>query len=250
MKRKGYAFVEFAVLISITVVVASALIVYLVNNSNNVKFKPMYLKVISTLNSASLMAKAQGDASYATTLDLCPAEVEDVKNQKFDNSNSFCTIFNEVLLDAEYIGMVKDIKYTKKNAVLPYRLKKRDILPEDYMNYNAYQLKDGTIIAFHRFARSCELPNGIPLYNEGTGFYSGPGIDLRYCIGFIDVNGPQPPNREVTCKKGKNVMGELSDCVVNMRANAIADVYPVVFYNDTVEPLTSASKFVLMNSKK
>ena len=69
------------------------------------------------------------------------------------------------------------------------------------------------------------------------------------CYGLIDVNGVSLPNKEVTCSKGTNRIYAMNsgDCVVNFKS--IGDIFPVVFYKDTVEPISSAGWYIYRNAK-
>ncbi|MBP3923879.1 type II secretion system protein [bacterium] len=57
------------------------------------------------------------------------------------------------------------------------------------------------------------------------------------CKGFIDVNGIKPPNKVVKCDEGDDD----TNCVVK----SPTDVYPVVFYDQTIAPNSPAARAVL-----
>ena len=52
---------------------------------------------------------------------------------------------------------------------------------------------------------------------------------LEKCTGFIDVNGLKGPNKIVTCNDGE---GNSDNCQVTNPT----DIYPVVYFDQTVEP--------------
>lgn len=65
----------------------------------------------------------------------------------------------------------------------------------------------------------------------------------KLCPGFIDVNGAKGPNKTVTCD-GKTVdqyNASISDCTVT----SPTDIYPVVYYDQTIIPSTDAARAVL-----
>lgn len=78
------------------------------------------------------------------------------------------------------------------------------------------------------------------------------------CFGYLDVNGPQGPNKVISCSTGKNAyIGQygqkanaellMASCTVN--AKDITDIYPVLFYGSTVKPASLAAKAVLYSQK-
>lgn len=107
----------------------------------------------------------------------------------------------------------------------------------------AYQLADGSIVAFSPSAYSCELPVGQPLTNEYI------KTKLWNCIGFIDVNGTTLPNKEVTCSSGINSIDPGSNCVVKNDSKHMTDIFPVIFHDSTVEPASGAALYVLKTAK-
>ena len=60
----------------------------------------------------------------------------------------------------------------------------------------------------------------------------------QVCYGYIDVNGTKAPNRVVKCDGGA---GTDSDCQIK----SPTDVYPVIFYDQTVLPNSVAARAVL-----
>ena len=63
-------------------------------------------------------------------------------------------------------------------------------------------------------------------------------VNLTNCKGFIDVNGEKNPNKVVKCENGGN---SDDNCTVTNPT----DVYPVVFYDQTVLPNSAAGRKVL-----
>lgn len=79
-------------------------------------------------------------------------------------------------------------------------------------------------------------------------------LETNPCYGYIDVNGPEGPNRMVACSEGedsfitsysKNALPGmmLGNCTV--KAGDVTDIYPVLFYNNVVKPASWAAKSVL-----
>ena len=112
-----------------------------------------------------------------------------------------------------------------------------------------------------------QLCNGRSLanggFNQGRMFMLEDGSVFTYdpaqtyctesnpCYGYIDVNGPKPPNRVIACSVGEDSYipsygrnGDealmLGTCEV--KAQNITDIFPVLFYNQVVKPATWAAK--------
>lgn len=102
-------------------------------------------------------------------------------------------------------------------------------------------------------------------FNQGRMFMLEDGMVFTYdpaqaycfesnpCYGYIDINGPEGPNRVISCSEGEDsfittygrnaVPGMLfADCTVN--TSDISDIYPVLFYNNVVKPASWAAKSV------
>ena len=102
-------------------------------------------------------------------------------------------------------------------------------------------MADGSLLVFNGEANNCSKGIGT-----STSAYAAANTS---CTGFIDVNGTTLPNREVAC--GGEVATAIADgtCEVPNDANHMTDIYPVVFHDATVEPLTNAARYVLTTSK-
>lgn len=61
----------------------------------------------------------------------------------------------------------------------------------------------------------------------------------KKCLGYIDVNGIKGPNKAVACDSGSNTNSK--PCTVTNPT----DIYPVVFFDQSVLPATEAAKTVL-----
>ena len=248
MKKSGFAFLEMAVPIAIAIAVISAFLVYLLTHSNNAKFKPMYVKNMATLNQMASMARVQPGYDFAELEAPCTTNDENADNID-DSKHTLCHIIENTLKDATGLGTLSNITYKRNNKTLKYTIT-TDLLDDSYKDFLVYLFKDGTYLAINKEARNCELPIAQSLYDEeNKSIYKHGNIDLQKCIGFIDLNGPLPPNKEAFCSSGKNIIGDNNECVVDMRQNKIADVYPIVFYNTQVVPLTAAARKAFLASK-
>lgn len=67
--------------------------------------------------------------------------------------------------------------------------------------------------------------------------------DKERCKGYIDVNGLKGPNKVVKCdsKTAAEYNATVDDCIVT----SPTDIYPVVFFDQSVLPSTDAARAVL-----
>ena len=236
-KKFGFTLAEVLITLGIIGVVAAMTIPTLISNTNSAKFKSQYKKTLSTLNQAALMGTAQYDLDYASLTDECGGGTD-----KPDVKASMCALINGTLSGATYYATAGAMKvpgtttsYTIKSA--PSTIPAADMV--------AYQLADGSVVAFNKSIKSCTL---------------APGDDITTalpstCYGFIDVNGPTLPNKEVVCKGSGDTAGtatkasSVGNCIVRNNAADMGDIFPIAFHDGTVEPITDAARYVLNQSK-
>ena len=234
-KKFGFTLAEVLITLGIIGVVAAMTIPTLISNTNSAKFKSQYKKTLSTLNQAALMGTAQYDLDYASLTTNCNAT--NGGTEKPDVTASMCALINGTLSGATFHGVVTNMKIPGSTAA--YAIKSAPSgVPKETMY--AYQLADGSVVAFDPGLKSCTLAPGDPI------------TDLAdTCQGFIDVNGPTLPNKEVACGGGGSTAkaSTVGDCIVRNNAADMGDIFPVVFHDGTVEPITNAARYVLNQSK-
>jgi type II secretory pathway pseudopilin PulG len=253
-KRIAFTLAEVLITLGIIGVVAAMTIPTLIANTNGAKFKSQFKKTLSTLNQAGLMAQAQYDYDFAGTDSVCSTTVEAAAAEHPESVMTFCSILNGTLTGQTFVGSVSSLKRNANGSSVNYEIN----YPAGYSgvlkganlaDYNAYILADGSIVAFNKNAKACELPIGTKIDNTSL-----TGI-LANCQGFIDVNGPTLPNREVTCSapgtSANSATTRFGDtaCVVKEDANHMTDIFPIVFYNATVGPGSNAVQAVMTKSK-
>ena len=256
-KRFGFTLAEVLITLGIIGVVAAMTIPTLISNTNGAKFRSQFKKTLSTLNQAGLMAQAQYDFDFAGTTAKCSDSVggKTYAGHHPDSAMSFCAILNGTLTGQTLYPVLSGdngIKRNNNGTAVNYELVLRDEIPENYTNYVAYTLADGSIVAFDPDAQGCELPVGQQLTGVVISGLGGEGVaDLSSCGGFIDVNGATLPNKEVTCSDPTVITDSnvQTPCVVKNDANHMTDVFPVVFHDATVEPASNAAKYILTTSK-
>jgi prepilin-type N-terminal cleavage/methylation domain-containing protein len=250
-KRAAFTLAEVLITLGIIGVVAAMTIPNLMANINGSKFRSQFKKAISTLNQAGRMSLAQYEYSFG---DIQDGESLDCKSAHPEVEMSICAIINGTLTGQTFVGSVSSLKRNANGSSVNYEIN----YPAGYSgvlkganlaDYNAYILADGSIVAFNKNAKACELPIGTKVDNTSL-----TGI-LANCQGFIDVNGPTLPNREVTCSapgtSANSATTRFGDtaCVVKEDANHMTDIFPIVFYNATVGPGSNAVQAVMTKSK-
>ena len=258
-KRFGFTLAEVLITLGIIGVVAAMTIPTLIANTNSAKFRSQFKKTLSTLNQAGLMAQAQYDFDYSGTDTACTAASGGTENP--ENVMSFCSLLNGTLTGHTYVGKPSNLKRANSGnkggkdgagaGETAYSLKGyADSLgaTPSMDKYLAYQLADGSIVAFPAEAKGCTLELGQVV--DKTALSTG---SLKGCVGFIDVNGTTLPNKEVACGKSATDLSASkaveTPCTVKNDAKHMTDVFPVVFHDATVEPASDAAKYVLTSSK-
>ena len=231
-KRFGFTLAEVLITLGIIGVVAAMTIPTLISNTNSAKFKSQYKKTLSTLNQAALMATAQYDLDYASLTTACATGGD----EKPDVTASMCALINGTLSGATYYASAGAMKIPGSTAA--YTINASPVVANTTMV--AYQLADGSVVAFDGGISSCTLEIGGDIAAD---------LDAK-CRGFIDVNGPTLPNKEVRCSDAAGaIASSVGDCIVRNNAADMGDIFPVVFHDGTVEPLTDAARYVLNQAK-
>ena len=247
IKRYGFTLAEILITIGIIGVVSALTIPTLANNIRAHQFRQKLKKTVSTLSNSARMSEAQYGFDYAGINAQCGA---DGGNEKPESVQTICSLLNGTLAGATYYNKASDIKMTKANNILNYNttISYSAILANGGNNLNrfhAYVLPDGIIVAFVNILglyNPCSLPAGEVLKDGYV------GIGLNDCYGFIDVNGVNLPNKEVSCSSGQNSLAQ-NTCIVKNDNEHMTDIYPIRFHDGVVEPATAAGRYVLKTAK-
>ncbi len=251
--KSGFTLAEVLITLGIIGVVAAMTIPTLIANTNSSKFSSQYKKTLSSLNQAALMATAHHDSDFGTLSDSCKGQkgAEAKTDSLNDGQNSICGLFNATLSGATYNPVITALKANNK----AYSLveiggadKTNVTLSAD--NAVGYTLADGSLIVVPYNLKECTHESAVTrtvLITQRSNTAAG----LKGCIGYIDVNGPTLPNKEVICandtatSKTNTKLEPEKICSVPKDTAHMNDVYPVVFHDQTVEPATNAAKGVL-----
>ena len=227
MKKYAFTLAEIMITIGIIGVVAAITIPLLMQNSNSKKFTTQFKKSLSTLNQAAIGAQAQYDLDYSLLTQIND-DATCKSNTLAGGQYNFCGLFNNTLAGQTYLGKYGNVKGA--NLFSPYSA---DMTSFSIENFLFFSFADGAIVAFNPNAKGCGIGVGQTLTNEKL------TNNLANCIGFIDVNGTTPPNKEVQCAEVPTIIVANKTCRVTN--GSMGDIFPVVFHDGAVEPATNAS---------
>lgn len=243
--RKAFTLAEVLITLGIIGVVAAMTIPTLIANSRGQQYRSRLKKTISTLSQSARMSQSQYDFDFSGLEGACTS------NGALDNPENvqtICALLNGTLTGATYVNRLSDLKIRDSKN---YSINSSYLRALGYPNatdYRGYILSDGTIFAFYTSlgaTNACSMPLGETLKSA---YLTGHDFTLSDCVGFIDVNGVQLPNTEVSCSSGANSL-DSSTCVVKNDSKYLTDIYPVRLHDGIVEPATAAGRYVLRTAK-
>ena len=217
----AFTLAEVLITLGIIGVVAAMTIPNLMTNIQGARTRTQFKKAISTLNQAVRLNIANYDWDFSN---ISNADCTATDNP--EESNSYCALFNASLTGETFLGNLDNVNYPKFYDNWNYKFSSSG-------NYIAYQLQDGMIFAFQGHDGNCSK----------TG---------SRCMGFIDVNGTQLPNKQIECDDATKTKGFWQDgyepCTVKIKAGT-GDIFDIVFQDGTVVPATNAASYILNTSK-
>lgn len=240
MKKGAFTLAEVLITLGIIGIVAAMTIPTLLANTRSQQYRSRFKKAVSTLSQAARLSQSLYGFDYAGLNTECGT------NDHPDSVQSICALLNGTLSGMTYFPDASQIPM--KNSDKKYSIDSPYINQYSTANMStvrAYVLSDGVIVGFHRQlgVYPCELKTGVILKDV----YRDTG-SMSKCYGFIDVNGTDLPNKEVSCSSGENTLSK-NTCVVKNDAEHMTDVYPVRFHDGIVVPATAAARYVLNSAK-
>lgn len=234
----AFALAEVLIVIGIIYIIMAMVIPPLAMKYRSTMFKTKFKKAVSVLSQAALKNEAEYGFNYAGVGGHWGGEETDPEIKEILLKNI------ADLNEADY----KYITFSDKSTELLkgkdyYTVKQSTEVKADFAGddlYGVYVLPDGTnvILPSDLYAGLCHQ-NTV---NFADWWYDG--ADAYTCGGYIDVNGPKPPNEEVSCTKGTTSYNLNEPCTVD--DNQIGDVFPIVFHDNMVEPATNAARAVFL----
>lgn len=243
--KKAFTLAEVLITLGIIGVVAAMTIPTLIANTRGAQYRSRLKKAISTISQAAKMSQAQYGFDFSGLDGACSSNGA---QDNPENVQTICALLNGTLTGATYVNSLSDLKV---NSTKNYSFTSNYLKGLGYVNassYHAYILSDGTLFAFYKglgASNACSMPLGETL--KGS-YPTGADFTLSDCVGFIDVNGAQLPNTEVSCSSGTNSLSS-STCVVKNDIKYMTDIFPFRLHDGIVEPATAAGRYVLRTAK-
>lgn len=233
MKRKyGFTLAEVLITLAIIGVVASMTLPSLNTNIGAARNRAALKKTLATLNNAVKMNEANNGWNFAnvglvSNNDCFNSDISLGRSANAEDTESTCAMFNSALVGETYLGRVASGTPTNQEWKI---IDSRGIAgtPLAYLYLINYRLNDGVVF-------------GV------TGMFTCPedgymNRTLGGCKGYIDTNGAAGPNQVVTCADGSSKFtsdDNFESCDVQRNTNA--DIFPITFYDSTVELATNAA---------
>ena len=208
-RKNAFTLAEVLITLGIIGVVAAMTMPTLMNQTNGAKFRTAYKKALSAISQAVTLNVALEEWNFADATETA--------------TNSEMSIYS-MLKKRMNVVREETVAITGYNVAL----RSSDIAlktpePIGAGNYTLF-FNDGIMLTFKQEKKECTM-------DETRG-----GSRAKACEGFIDVNGIKPPNKEVKCDSGSG-----STCAVKNPT----DVYPVLFFDQTIIPNSPAARAVL-----
>ncbi len=234
MTKRFNAFTLAEVLITLGIigVVAAMTMPTLMNSTQGAQYKAAYKKALSALGQAITLNVALDGGNFADTVEGTAG-----KTDKGKDGDSVGSILNSRMNIVKAATVAEsgydDAAKTKIAAVKAETCTKDETSGEETCTDAASAIAPDTFLFFNdgiMFSYKAADAKGC-IKDDASGVADAP------CYGVIDVNGTKGPNKVVACDG--TTSGQT--CTVSNPT----DIYPVVFYNQTVLPASSAAKAVL-----
>ncbi len=214
-KRFGFTLAEVLITLGIIGVVAAMTMPTLMNSTQGAQYKAAYKKALSALSQAVTLNVALDDYNFAD-LDGTNYTLEDMLKSRMNVVRTETGFTNVKNGDKAYA--VTTTAGTMEGA---------GTLTLGAQNTTLF-FNDGIMFSFDpNAATECSK-------DDTTG-------STTPCYGFIDVNGVKAPNKMIQCDKGTPTGTGANTC----QSTNPTDVYPVVFYDQTMLPNSPAARAVL-----
>ena len=236
-KNLGFTLAEVLITLGIIGVVAAMTMPTLINQTNGAQYKAAYKKALSAISQAVTLNVALDDESFAETI-AGEAGKTTAGNGKTDDAKTEGTTIASLLNSRMNI-----VSATTKPSAADYPITEAasgdgnvtSLGADTYLFFN-----DSSMFAFKSSDKECTKISTTASKNTG-------------CKGFIDVNGLKGPNKVVTCDANTGTPATYKDpektqidkAAVPCKVSSPTDIYPVLFYDQTIVPNSDAAKAVL-----
>lgn len=222
----GFTLAEVLITLGIIGVVAAMTMPTLMNQTNGAQYKAAYKKALSAISQAVTLNVALDGGSFADT------EVASATTANADGKLNTADLLRS-RMNVVKSGTASGYAFPEVKATVCQDAGKHVIPCADGATATSQALtldmflflNDGIVFAFDKADTGC------------TNVASQSGGTDKPCYGAIDVNGAKGPNKVVKC----DTAAEGAACTVT----SPTDVYPVVYYDQTILPASDAAKAVL-----
>lgn len=214
-KRFGFTLAEVLITLGIIGVVAAMTMPTLMNSTQGAQYKAAYKKALSALSQAVTLNVALDEWSFADA-DNSTYKLEDMFNNRMN-----------VVRQETGATNIKDSKGQDYKVAISAAGKLQGVT--------------GTSLSIAGTNTTLFFNDGIMFTYDpaaSTNCTNADGATPKICKGFIDVNGVKAPNRLVQCD---NADATATKCEIKNPT----DVYPVMFYDQTVLPNSVPARAVL-----
>ena len=205
-KSLGFTLAEVLITLGIIGVVAAMTMPTLMNSTQGAQYKAAYKKALSAISQAVTLNVALEEYSFADT-------VAGDADTDYTVAKIITSRMNVVKTAEDGFGYAMQGEANTKVAT-------------PASNNYTYFFNDGVVFSYDKataFACTQDAPQAA---------------NNKICTGVIDVNGAKGPNKIVVCNDGNQ---NATDCEVKTPT----DIYPVLFYDQTVLPNSDAARAVL-----
>ena len=233
-RMNGFTLAEVLITLGIIGVVAAMTMPTLMNSTQGAQYKAAYKKALSAIAQGVTLNVALDGSSFAdTTVTSATTENTTDTANTADILRDRMNVVNST--DKDGLGYeFPDVKVsvctkTEDDTTTIVPCGKDDTPQNTSLTLDLFlAFSDGIVFGFNKADFGC------------TNVASEYGGTNKACYGVIDVNGAKGPNKVVACD-AKATGSTDTTCTVNNPT----DIYPVVYYDQTILPASDAAKAVL-----
>ena len=252
---KGFTLAEVLITLGIIGVVAAMTMPTLINSTQGAQYKTAYKKALSVMSQAVVMNIALDDYDLSQTV---------------TGKNGDEAAHGVVAADPNTPGDQGSAAETQtiytlfKNRMNVVKVSADDDIADTYKIIDATALGTDEPGGGHTFNVDWPtITSGTTKFGFGTTLFFNDGIVFsfdntqsacaagtevvteNYCWGFIDVNGEKGPNKVVRCDNDVITGGTAGSDDATCTVSNPTDIYPVMFFDQTIVPATAAARAVL-----
>lgn len=213
--KNAFTLAEVLITLGIIGVVAAMTMPTLINSTQGAQYKAAYKKALSALSQAVTLNVALDEWNFADATTTSPYTIAEMLTNRMN------VVRTET---AGFKGVDGTTNYTPTTTTGAKGVAK--VAPAAPGEGNTTLFFNDGIMFTYKPA-------------EATNCTKADGATKKLCYGYIDVNGIKAPNKEVKCDGGTGA--DDSNCEIKNPT----DIYPVVFYDQTVLPSSVAARAVL-----